>query len=343
MKKSLLASVLIVLAAGLGFSDQGLVLRGAYGEFSCLGIQNGRVFIFTGKQFHIFELKDGTPIKTFGRVGQGPGEYGEYFAFPLFSPENVVVNNQGQCIVFSHDGTYLRSLRPDGFSIKTLPLDSGYISQIQNVDPKTMERTRVVSILDEALKPVREIYRQKDESLASANKGIIRTTYPSPLIDFAYDRGIIYVGDPAEAISFSLYDKQGQPIRTIRRECSKIRVSENDRKTYLQTAFNLTLAPGKTLKSEVEVETYYPAFRFFKVDQGLIYVFTYRVEGGKREVIVLDGKGNDVAAVGLPAVPAVDSCILDKKFYYVVYDESLDELVLHAEDIFPKAGRFGGN
>lgn len=343
MKKLLLASILIVLAAGLGFSDQGLVLRGAYGTDSCLGIQNGRIFVFTGTQFHIFKLTDGTPLKTFGRVGQGPGEYGGYFAFPLFSPENVVVNNQGQCIVFSPDGTYLRSIRPDGFSIKTLPLDSGYISQIQNVDPKTMERTWVVSIIDEALKPVREIYRLKDESQPSAYKGIIRTTYPSPLIDFAYDRGIIYVGDPAEAISFSLYDKQGRSIRTIHRESPKIPVSEKDRKEYLQSAFAITLAPGKTVKSEVKVEAYYPAFRFFKVDQGLIYVFTYRIEGGKREVIVLDGKGNDVAAVWLPVVPAVESCILDKKFYYVVYDESLDELVLHTEDIFRQAGRFGGD
>ncbi len=54
MKKFRTVVILFCLAASLGFSDKGLILREAYGTFSFLGIQAGRVYVFTGEKFHVF-------------------------------------------------------------------------------------------------------------------------------------------------------------------------------------------------------------------------------------------------------------------------------------------------
>lgn len=109
---------------------------------------------------------------------------------------------------------------------------------------------------------------------------------------------------------------------------------EEEKKEYLKEAGDRTVAPGVTFRTDVKVEAYYPAFRFFKVEKGLIYVFTYHLNGDKREVLVLDKYGKDVASVWLTKESAMSSCIYNKKFYYVVYDEDIDELVLHSEEIF---------
>ncbi|MBN1939530.1 MAG: hypothetical protein JW843_08085 [Candidatus Aminicenantes bacterium] len=336
MKKLMAVFVLAGLSIGFGFSDKGLILPGAYGEWSCLGIQDGRVYIFTGETFHVFDLKDGKPLKTFGRIGQGPGEYKKYFAFPFYTPHGIVITNQGKCIKYSLDGEYLDSTISEKFYVKLLPLDSGYVGQRESVIPGSKENDSIVSLLDEKFKPVRELYREGYNALLIEKDGTFHYTFPSAAVDIAADGDHIYIGNPAEVISFSLLNKQGELIRTIRRDVRKIAVSEKDRKEFLRSADTKSLAPGVTMKTDVKVEAFYPAFHFFKVDRGLIYVFTYRMKDGKREVIVLDEKGNDIATVSLPKAAAMDSCVFNNKFYYVVYDENIDELVLHAEDILEK-------
>ncbi|MBN2206728.1 MAG: hypothetical protein JW742_04935 [Candidatus Aminicenantes bacterium] len=325
-------TALIVLCfwPGPGFADQGLALRGAYGDLSCLGIQAGRAYIFTGERFHVFDLEDGTPLKTFGGVGQGPAEWGSYFAFPFLTPYGIAVSNKGKCVFFDLDGTHLKSIQPGLLFDKVLRFGSRFVGLASNLDPDAGTRTAAVQILDDELGLVREIYREKKGSRWLGKDGRLQITLPGTHVDFTVRDGKIYVGDSAEAVSISVFSGGGDLIRGLERKAAKVKIPDEAREKYAPAKKAISGAAA----AAITVSKYYPAFHFFKVEAGLIYVFTYNIKDGRREVLVLDENGGSAGSVWLTEAAAMSSCIYEKRFYYVVNDEESGEVMLHAEAIF---------
>jgi len=324
MKKRSLATVLLCVAAGFGFADQGLILREAYGDFSFLGIQAGRVYIFTGENFHVFDLKDGTPLKTFGKIGQGPGEYASYFAFPVFLPDVIVLNNMTKANFYTPEGIFLKSVRLDSSFYRILPLGSGYIRQKTNFAPGSKERDTTIEIVNDAMEPIREIFRRKSTSGKEEKTGIGNIDPAAVAIDIAVDSGKIYVGNPETEISISIYNAEGGLIRAIRRDADALekRPAEEHRMQ----------AQGQDIVTKIQSSQ--SAFRFFQVEKGLIYLFTHKKNGDKSEVIVLDEEGKEVASAWVTRTARMSQCIYEKKLYYVDYDDKSGELALHSETIF---------
>jgi len=321
MKKLVVVFVLAGLSIGLGFSDKGLILPGAYGDFSFLGIQAGHVYIFTGKEFHVFDLKDGKPLKTFGKIGQGPGEYGGLFAFPFYGPAGIVLMEMMKSNLYSLDGTFIKMIRPGSGFNKILPIGSHYVRMSSPVIAGADDRDATVEIVDEAQNLIREIFRR---DLPHQQAGIARIDRAAVEIDIVVDAKKIYMGNPESDISISIFNEQGELVRTVKQDVEILDKTPAVNETYQ--------AAGKTFAFKSKASQ--SAFRFFQVENGLIYVFTHQVKDDKSKLIVLNEEGREVASAWVTRAPRMNQCIYEKRYYYVLYDENIDELVLHAEPIF---------
>ena len=117
---------------------------------------DGRIYVADAKalQIHIFDA-EGRHILSFGRGGQGPGE----FTFPhavAVSPNRIFIKDRGNLIkTFNLDGRFIGQIRPplpiSGFAVKD---DRRlYACRIFPVDPELREKALgdpAILVLDEA-------------------------------------------------------------------------------------------------------------------------------------------------------------------------------------------------
>ena len=104
-----------------------------------------------GKQALEFRLTDGQYIRSFGRTGQGPGEYGSAFQITIDTQGRVYVLDAifGQILRYDRQGHYLdktqsgkdkRLLTGRGNEVFLLQTNSMHILEVQCLDHATWER-----------------------------------------------------------------------------------------------------------------------------------------------------------------------------------------------------------
>ncbi len=75
----------------------------------------------------------------------------------------------------------------------------------------------------------------------------------------------------------------------------------------------------------------YPAFKNFHINNGKLYVFTFKKRGDRSEVIVMDSKGNILKTVFLPDGNYFS--ISEDRFYYLKENEDEEEWELWMEKL----------
>lgn len=104
-----------------------------------------------GKQALEFSLTDGQYIRSFGRTGQGPGEYGSAFQITIDTQGRVYVLDAifGQILRYDRQGHYLdktpsgkdkRLLTGRGDEVFLLQTNPMHILEVQRLEPATWER-----------------------------------------------------------------------------------------------------------------------------------------------------------------------------------------------------------
>jgi hypothetical protein len=131
-----------------------------------------------------------------------------------------------------------------------------------------------------------------------------------------------------------VFDKNGHNLYTIDKdkEIEKIKVPEEyknkRRKEFKQDPFWLELQ-----KPELIFPGYFPSFRWATVNQGKIYIQTYKKKDNKTQFFVLDLEGKILKEIYLP-LPVPDSdlrkqTIYNNKLYKLVENEGKETWELH--------------
>lgn len=321
--KRSVAAIIFVLVPLAGFSQKTIPLPDLIKPDSIV-MDSRHIYITDEGNIYIYG-KSFTLEKKFGRRGEGPGEFkinpaGVVKLQIFLRPGEILVNNLGRVSFFTKEGTYKNQL--DVTSGRNfVPLGKGYAGYTGD---KVIKNTLYLSInlYDGNFKKIKEIYNReyyvqthKDfdlTRLGSGNKG--RAYYLS------HGNKLFIQG---EGDTICVFDDKGNKAYDIPLEHDKLEISKAQEENILKDLH--TLFTGRAMRRLIEEKGKFPKrfpARFFQVDNGKIYLPTFKKKGGKNEFVIYDIKGKFLKKLFLPFQ---DQTLL-LPYPYTIYADTLYQL-----------------
>ena len=253
------------------------VLITGLGRPVSLNIDNDHLYIIENSIIHIYSLSDMDHIKSFGKQGQGPGEFQTLPHVPVTldcSTNELIAGSIRKISYFSKRGEFKREVKGKNLAYKLVYLDNRigrdrFLGWSRTTHEKFNYNTIVV--FDHELNKVKQIYEAKDP-YQGAGKGYAILT---KVFDFISHRDkIIIPGNDNRSLDILDHDLKLQ--FSLIPEAKPLAVPESFKKQLLH--YLKTSAETKSawpLIKPVRFPEYFPAVSSFFADSGLIYIMTW--------------------------------------------------------------------
>jgi len=260
----------------------------------CLG-ENGAIYILDGKEKNVKVFgSDGKYLRTFGRAGDGPGEFKV--------PNRIYFTNKSEVLVV--DIRRLSIFKPNGDHVRDV---SAATLDLSDACPDSRGNFFAYLIVRDMSNPRYEL-RKIDSELKT-----LFVLDSSPLPNLARDgfnpvfpilRWSTLSGDKAvcgyaEKSELKIYDAKGQVVRKIVMNTdSPISISQKDIEERTKGV------PPSILKN-MKIPKYYPFFRYIATDdEDRIFVLTYERPSERKGYCfdVFDAEGRYIVRTVLPSL-----------------------------------------
>lgn len=239
--------------------------------------------------------KDGNFVRTFGKKGQGPGEFIRPFSLSVTSQDEIVIYDlvNRRFSFYSKDGQFIKDLSTAKFSFTSPRIDSK-----GNILAITIERDRENPVYD---------LRKYDSSLNYVCS-YVNIPIPDPLIYNLYrpsmkwtlsEEDNIIFGYP-EKYEFHIFNPEGDEIMKIEKEFTPNDITQE----HIELAKKAALRFSGEMK--LEIPPHYPAYSYISVDENnFIFVQTYYEVNDVLESFydVFDSDGKYINKIKLNAWP----------------------------------------
>jgi hypothetical protein len=295
-----------------------------------------RIYITNYPWVYIYSSRDYKLIKKVGGEGQGPGEVyidredindKERGLVIDLTKDILLVNSYGWLASFTLDGKFIKNIKSE-----KRVMGNGFKAIGNNYVGWFTGRGRdggvyyFAAVFNAGLDMIRPFYQYKFW-LASPKadydfferQGMIYDTYGKNV--FASNCGM-------KRFAIHVFDENGKHVRTISTDCEKIKITEDQIKKY-RSEFKYRFQRGleHNLKATTFPE-YYPPVRHFTVDDGKVYVMTFKKEGDKTEFLVFDIEGKLLKKVMYPL-----KMQSEKDFFpYTIYKEKIYQLIENEDE-----------
>ena len=260
----------------------------------------GNIFVLDKKaaDIKVFD-KDGRFMKTIGRRGQGPGEFG--------APESSAITKENELYVYDSVRMAVLHFDATGEFKRTLPVKFPFFE-----GPKVTTKGEIIvshGVLGE--KTVFELKKFDSEMNPILTFSTIPIERPPKVHVFVYytasdlkwdvsPRGEIVWGVmTTPEYELFIHDEDGKQIRKIKKKFTPIRLSKEEYKKLMKKWFGRIPAAGKW---DLIIPSHYPPFQgFFIDDEGRILVKRFvEVERDDRHFFdVFDEEGRFIACITL--------------------------------------------
>jgi len=251
------------------------------------------IYVLDRKAFSIKVFdKSGKYLKSFGRQGQGPGEFGPPNAMHIVAYKEVMVSSFGRLSYFSLQGDFLRQI-PAMFWGPPVADSEGNIIAATNAPAGGIPKFATeIKKFNSKLEPVFLIHRYE---YIMPPDGAARSPF-STLLLYAVQKNDSIVWGMTDQYVLTVINKSGQTMKKILKDYDPIRIKEEDKQNILRDR-----APG----SKYEFPDYYPPFRYLNVDdEGRIFIRTYETDkDNSRFYDVFDPEGRYIAKIILKNAP----------------------------------------
>jgi hypothetical protein len=288
-------------------------------------------------------------VKTIGREGQGPGEFGGLY-YSTFAKDRLIVWDSGnrRLCAFTPDGEFIKSANvayEEGSVRKLRGFSTGEVAVEKEISFRNQPdkpQTCTIDLYSPDLELVRTIYKRE-----LWRKKYIRTQdYGTTTLYFPYSAdvrwdvipdGLIIIGY-SDSCELEICDRSGIKISTISHTYEPVKVTEKDKKDYFDSlAF---YRGGERLKEVPDYITKYtqfpkhkPVYENILVDaEGNIWVVLNREnqeENGKM-FDVFDPEGNFISLVVMEG----DAAFPDNRNAYILHKRSLLLIKTGADDLY---------
>lgn len=319
-----------------------------------LSIGHQELLVMEGASVFIYSLPDLNLARSFGKEGEGPGELkvvNTYSNHVNGYSDYILAESIDKLVYFTRQGQLIKELRKPGRTILTLPLGSNYVlKRLEN--RKDGKSYAVVSIYDSKMKKIRELYQQEWVQ-QGGTPGQIQFEMIGDFINLAvWDNKLFLEKSPAGFL-IEVYDSKGENLYQIKREDASIPVTERDQKMAIdQFRKDPALKPQITALGgwnqvkkmfSMKFLPCFPPIRWMEIDQGRLYITSYRERSNRLQVQIMDLKGNRLAVAGRPKMPPVPlslkilgvnlSVLKNDYLYFMVENEATEQWELHREKL----------
>lgn len=256
-------------------------------------------YVMEGTTIHMYKLKNNSYIGKFGKEGEGPGEirktpFGEPIALV---PHNgkIYITSMGKMSVFSKTGELIEEHKLNT-SDNYFPFANQFICMASH---QTSNGKLVLALFltDKNLNRGQLLYASDFEIGQNVK-------FDFPLMPFypvtTDDQIFIITGK--DGFIIDAFDRTGKKQYRIEKKEPSISVPATYR---VETEKSFKQHPGfarvwNMLKERITYKNTYPPIYGYFVDDGRIYVLTFKMKGDDRECIVLDLKGKEIKRITLP-------------------------------------------
>ncbi|MEN8223056.1 MAG: hypothetical protein ABFR36_07330 [Acidobacteriota bacterium] len=271
---------------------------------SVIDIQKDRLFVMDTEQVRVYSMKDLSLISSFGKKGEGPGEYKVHPDIPLSLKafdDYLMVESIDKLSFFSPDGNYLKEIRIPPMLLRVTQIGKNFIGRRLVQPPDGSLSSSAIRIYDQHFQEVVELHKQK--YLRQGNNPNFRWGLAKEILFYQVADNKIFVEKSNQGFLIDVYDFKGNKLYEIKKEYKKIPITANDKKNMIR---ELEMDPetqtilkqygfkwnefSRNFKYEFPVHR--PPIKSMEIDNKKIYITTFRTQGNKYEIIVMDLKGN---------------------------------------------------
>lgn len=302
-----------------------------------LSVDKDNLYLISGSTVSVFSLNGLKLIKSFGKKGEGPGEFillGDDLGMTLdVETDQIRVVSRRKISYFSKKGDFVKEVKAlNGFF--HIPVEENFVALRFDLIDKI--GYRIVCLYDKNFKKIKDIYKKKN--WFQQGKMINPVTVRPPF--YCSHKGKVFTENGNGNIL--IFNKKGEKVASSNLNITQVKVSEEDKKNYhyyYKTHPSYKNAYAQ-LKHLIKFPEFYPKIKFFDVSNSKIYVFTHVKKGNKKEVYVLDLNGKLIKKtyVDMPELNPQDVFpiirVRNNKIYQIIENEDDEEAIdLYVSDI----------
>ncbi|MGA2534175.1 MAG: 6-bladed beta-propeller [Candidatus Aminicenantales bacterium] len=255
--------------------------------------------------------KMGKLISTFGRKGQGPGEWESPNRMTILPEGTGVILDANKITFYSLEGKCVKEISTAKTNMTRFKIDSKGTIYGDRMDFGERIMYRLVKF-DQSLTPV--------ATLADIEEPIKPGAYsPFPIFIFFHVTGddrLIWMSNATYA--FHVLSPAGNPLKTITKDYEAVRITAEDRKTILE-GFKDNPSYQKMI---VFPAVYPPAYYFVGDEEGRLFAQTYEKDDkGWLLFDAFDTDGRCVARFSLPKEESIFA-VRKNKLYVMIQEDA---------------------
>ena len=249
-------------------------------------IQGQDIYIAAKSQVFIYEYPNSLK-KVFGKKGEGPGEFREYFDQGLLvslEGNKICVCSNGRISFFNKDCTFINE-KKTGIGHTYSAFKNGLVG-MRFYTEDNFACNHIV-LVDNNMKLVKNL--QKKIHWFQPGKSIDPVNVHNPRYSVMGDS--IYTEDPEGQIH--IFNSTGNNIGVARADYQRVEVSEKDQAMYHEYYKNHKYYKDRynELKHLIKFPKHFPPVKFFDCSDNNIYVLTFVRKDGANEFFIFDKTG----------------------------------------------------
>jgi len=325
-------AVALALSAGTASAELVAKLPQVMNPFF-ITIADGRIYIVENSvAVHIFTLDPQglSFVKTFGREGQGPGEFDYIYTVRPFK-DHLDIPGSHKLARFSPDGDYISevAVTVGMFKGAAYRLGDGYVVKDLNFDEKGT--TQTIRLYDNDFKLVKEIgARTASEGLTKIN---LVPDYFSPRV--VGDR--LYVIDAAQDSVVTVYDRNGVRQKEIRLPLEPLKMTDMLKAAVIKPLKESWTGPTRweDLEKRLFFPNQTPGLDYFDVLDRKFVARTYKYRQDKVEFALFDEQGRELQRLDLPFTGRTSNgilfCFYQGRYFFLRENPEEEVWELHAD------------
>lgn len=229
----------------------------------------GNIYViqWQSKDHFIFKFSpEGRFIKSFARLGQGPGEL-EYGGRVLVTPQNEILAkdpSKRKFPLYDREGRFIKDIHLEK-NYSPVPLRNGQYLVFWGEDIPQL-RKQYVGLADSEFKDVKVLEAFQYPNAMNAKCPVNRDMM---IYEVSQDR--IFIGNTKNGYEIRVHDLDGRVLRKIRKEYEPVPVTED-----IKTAYFKLFPEDDPLKANFYFTDFWPPFRgLYADDAGRLWVLTY--------------------------------------------------------------------
>ena len=318
--------ILICFSLALSLFGERLTTFPQLTKTELIKVGENLICINQGAAVFLYDLNNFKLIKKFGRKGEGPGEFPSDLIINILK-EKIIIESKGKILFYSLKGDLIKENRflPTYGGLKLL--GDRYFASSGRIT--NMVYHNVVKILDADFNEVKTFYQ--DEAGYHQEKQV--TNYASTWDSDVSENKFFIVG--SSDFKIDVFNKNGDSLYTISPQYKRVKFPQEFIDAWFERIKRrLGMNAYDYMKKKVRWPAFFPAIRELIVDNGHVYVITYRRKQGKSEFFIYDLAGKLVKKTWLPlqvydGVALFPYSIKNNYLYQLIDNEDTEEWELH--------------